>query len=1783
MSNKLCLASCFLPFDEENTRWWMDFQGELAAQGIDLVLISQAAPADLRLRTIVVPLWFHGYWKAYGLQPGTITLEEPLALALAKRDRAWSAQEARNLSEFTAGLSVCQQVLRTLLKELEPSIVLVWGSSLPQSVVLQQMAIQQGRPCWILERGLLPGTLMLEMCGHGGHSELNWSFTVRQALQKANKMDLFTAAQKAYKSSRTSKYSQAGIADPASFRRRFNPDRCKIISLLLQHDASAAMVPTDYLGARIHAPEILSSPDSIRALSDIVAQTADCRLIVKPHPMDHGDYSSWGNRHVTVCRDVHLHTLLEASDVVACMTSSTQFEALLYEKPVLLLAHSPLVGKGIAYEAPSAEQLPAALKAALNRENICQRLTAGRRFVHFLLSNFSVALTDNSQAVPKLRDLASFLMQNAVVATSPQTVDQRLDAVGKWFSQWESAARHSGPAAIENGSRNADSQNKTSERSHGEFLLGRHLLEVFRVRDRAAFTRLLQGHFEQMILEQDVLLPAGNSTDPFRHAGHCVVCGGEREFTTDFMFSKPDAQGRVRPSWRERQICTCMLNCRQRSCFHFLTQALGLSANSVVYCTEQMTELFRRIQKVFPNALGSEYLGDRLPLGQTNCNGVRNEDITRLTFPEASFDCIFSLDVMEHVPNYKAGLCEMARCLKQGGKLLLTAPFHFNLDQTVVRASVNPDGTLTHHLPPLYHGDPLDSKGALCFNDFGWDIMEDLRAAGFPDATVFIFTAPYYGYVGLQYIILATRGPVENDDFGFQFPSTGVTAGRLSPRMASLEPVLPSSTGELHQQAAVLCREGKWDKAEPCFRTLTNLEPGQVEGWKGWLECARKLNHRILENLIRHDALQLHPEWAGVLANGNKSDTGSEELALIKPNEISTTFWQCDESLREAGDRLSDLRCGIRVVSFDIFDTLVCRICGKPDDLFIEVGRRLAAQGLLARPFTPMEFHSARLAADSCARQKAVSRGHPSEIKLADIYVELKEVLTDSTAACAVEFEVERNYCFLNPAVASLARHAKALGYKVVAISDTYFTAAQLQQLLRENGFLASLFDVIMTSCECGKAKWNGQLYHELFRHFDIHPAELMHLGDNELADIEVARQYGVRTVHYYKTNSTLARQLLAERKMRSSDLHLAGSLDSIRILIARRAKSDQDAFRDGAFIFGPVLARYADWCVEKFKAANVHTVLALMREGELLGELVRRSAVAAGVELKIVTCFTSRRATARASISDLTPTGIMELFEGSSTVTLQSIFEVLGMDEEIARQFDPKVLSKTLSVDNSLAEVLTQLFKNPRAHQLLKDKCAESYALAFDYFKSLTGGDPRVGILDIGLGGSIQRNIARILRRGGQNVITIGCYLARTSKSGRLALNGDEVHAFMEQDWNRITILPELAVSSPVGSTNGYERDATGAVKPVLGECKVTPAEKNIRGRIRDGILEFQAFWLNMRKQKHFSLETLADLDRQTASIFYRLLEFPSKSEAGRLGGLTHDENYFGENLTAPLCEEPAARMLRREGVQTMIQTSRCHWPQGLLARDYPRLVNALGLGWSDVAAMGCLGAWHGTPIGEGSLTDEEVAALGILVGGLGLRQMILVGSLVPTIAEVFQFLWQEEKEDHLQKYPRVIIVGSEGGWAANPEFLKRCAFVNGDLNDPRTVHAVRAALVPGGSAALALSGELPETTLSGLLNGLTPFLGREGAVLVACGRYDRNAIWETLPAAKTIKAWLHANACELGFGLWIGPTALRAQLDKWLVLRRGLAHVFWNNQWMFNVDDLALAETTEDLLMKP
>lgn len=230
----------------------------------------------------------------------------------------------------------------------------------------------------------------------------------------------------------------------------------------------------------------------------------------------------------------------------------------------------------------------------------------------------------------------------------------------------------------------------------------------------------------------------------FTVPGYSYPASAMVEFLVDFRYSA--APGQV--NWRESLVCPVTgLNNRMRACLHLFDMEMGVYADSRIYLTEQLSPTYRAFQQRYPCLVGSEYLGPGAGRGSTRPDGVRHENLCDLSFADASLDAIVSLDVLEHIPDYRRALRECRRCLDAGGRLMWSVPFLPHAQDSLHRATVDAAGTITHHLEPEYHGDPLGG-GVLCYTHFGWDMLDEARAAGFQDAYALAYRAPSFGYLG---------------------------------------------------------------------------------------------------------------------------------------------------------------------------------------------------------------------------------------------------------------------------------------------------------------------------------------------------------------------------------------------------------------------------------------------------------------------------------------------------------------------------------------------------------------------------------------------------------------------------------------------------------------------------------------------------------------------------------------------------------------------------------------------------------------------------------------------------------------------------------------------------------------------------------------------------------------------------------------------------------------------------------------------------------------------------
>lgn len=115
--------------------------------------------------------------------------------------------------------------------------------------------------------------------------------------------------------------------------------------------------------------------------------------------------------------------------------------------------------------------------------------------------------------------------------------------------------------------------------------------------------------------------------------------------------------------------------------------------------------------------------------------GVRSEDLTRLTYPDASFDLVVTSETLEHVPDLRKALKEIHRVLAPGGRHVFTVPVLPGVPKTFARMALRPDGALERSHREIRH--PGGDVGYPVFTEFGADFPGLLEQAGFEVAVAF--------------------------------------------------------------------------------------------------------------------------------------------------------------------------------------------------------------------------------------------------------------------------------------------------------------------------------------------------------------------------------------------------------------------------------------------------------------------------------------------------------------------------------------------------------------------------------------------------------------------------------------------------------------------------------------------------------------------------------------------------------------------------------------------------------------------------------------------------------------------------------------------------------------------------------------------------------------------------------------------------------------------------------------------------------------------------------------
>lgn len=600
----------------------------------------------------------------------------------------------------------------------------------------------------------------------------------------------------------------------------------------------------------------------------------------------------------------------------------------------------------------------------------------------------------------------------------------------------------------------------------------------------------------------------------------------------------------------------------------------------------------------------------------------------------------------------------------------------------------------------------------------------------------------------------------------------------------------------------------------------------------------------------------------------------------------------------------------VKLIGFDIFDTLICRPLVDPDHTKKLIASRLPAE--TASLFMEYRTEAENLARNSAGRDIGLKQIYETFQKLTNINERIaQEILT-------IEEDIEQKSLRRREDGVALLNAAIASGKKVVLISDMFLSKETITRSLHD--LKISGWDELFVSSEIGCRKDSGQLYKHVMEKFDIQPQQMLMIGDNERSDWQIPTDLGMSTFHVLKPSNIAAAHTrfspilnIALSKPTDENINLTAGLIILKEYsnIFYNNYSNQNIFYNGMQSIGrsvlaPMLCAFSEWLVKSNKDNSGTKLFFLAREGETLkiaydewvSEEPGRTPDSAYLVL-------SRRCVTVASIvdfEDIQRIAKTDYFGNTVAHFLQERFGVCPTEERWDRIMKSTGFSAgdSIIIKNGDISSITPLLQE--VEHDIQIKAEEERVPLLKYLDDigLTSCQDPV-LVDVGYSGTIQSALNKILNRKIR-----GQYLATSRKIKDLYPTGTLAQGFFADGMNEYnmnnSVLRESFMLEKLLSSNSSQvicysfsenRDSVTANFKKLSESELNTQQ--IRKEIRDGLIDF------IRDAKLIKRSLKDDFwpSAEVATLAYDcFISNPSHRDMTVCKGLVLDDDYCGRGI---------------------------------------------------------------------------------------------------------------------------------------------------------------------------------------------------------------------------------------------------------------------------------------------
>lgn len=392
-----------------------------------------------------------------------------------------------------------------------------------------------------------------------------------------------------------------------------------------------------------------------------------------------------------------------------------------------------------------------------------------------------------------------------------------------------------------------------------------------------------------------------------------------------------------------------------------------------------------------------------------------------------------------------------------------------------------------------------------------------------------------------------------------------------------------------------------------------------------------------------------------------------------------------------------------KVISFDIFDTLISRkVCDAKDVFKLVEIRYNNGHEIKVKDFSDNRIRAEQI----CRAEKG------KEICITEIYKKLSCIYGDgeSKELEQLEIEVEKEITYRREDIYKIYRYVKNRKKKIILISDMYLGSDIMEQILDKNGING--YSKIYVSCDVGRTKSRGDLYKYIQEKEEMNGGGLLHIGDNYKSDILRGMQNGIRCC-YIKRN----------QKFAGTKLFAVNNGNRIEEF--------------GYNYLGPLMYGYVSWLHCEFQKIDAERIYFLSREGSFIKQCYERLYGKDKEKLRYI--YVSRKSLVTPILGEKDMIDKIQFFRNIGVKNAGEYLQSLGLDELETDRF---MNDNGIVPSDSAYKVLE---KKECLSQLLKGNSNKSLDFVTQYLiqEGLKG---TIAIVDVGWTGTMQIAIDKVL-----------------------------------------------------------------------------------------------------------------------------------------------------------------------------------------------------------------------------------------------------------------------------------------------------------------------------------------------------------------------------------------------------------------------------------------------------